>query len=77
MIKYLYKWLLLIILSFTSFISLAEVSDKIVEKILDLSGLTIQVNRFPGIVKASLMQEMTTVEVAFSGGFQMLLKSID
>jgi hypothetical protein len=54
MIKHQYKRLLLVILFFLSPLSYAEISDGSLNKILDLSGLAMQVDQFPGLIKAGM-----------------------
>ena len=48
-------WLLIVLFSSASF---AEVSDKSIDKILDLSGLTVQVAQFPGLIKTGMSLAM-------------------
>jgi len=57
MIKHRLKILLLIVMSsFVSSLSYADVSDESINKLLDLSGLTMQVDQFPGLIKAGMEQ---------------------
>ena len=50
------KLLLLIIFVFTSPFSFAQVSDDSINKLMDLSGLTIQIGQFPELVKVGMEQ---------------------
>jgi hypothetical protein len=56
MIKHQYKLLLVAIFLFASSLSYADVSDESINKLLDLSGLTMQVDQFPGLIKAGMKQ---------------------
>jgi len=56
MIKHQFKKVLLIVLFLSSPLSYAEISDESLNKILDLSGLTMQVNQFPGLIKVGMEQ---------------------
>ncbi|MFW5450357.1 MAG: DUF2059 domain-containing protein [Methylophagaceae bacterium] len=54
MIKYQYKLLIVTILCCISSLSFAEISDKSLNKILDLSGLTAQIEQFPDLIKVGM-----------------------
>ncbi len=56
MIKNQYKLLLAAICFFASSLSYADVSDESINKLLDLSGLTMQVDQFPDLIKAGMEQ---------------------
>ena len=56
MIKHQYKLLLVAIFFFASSLSYADASDESINKLLDLSGLTMQVDQFPGLIKAGMEQ---------------------
>ncbi|MCL1480506.1 DUF2059 domain-containing protein [Marinobacter sp. M3C] len=56
MIKHQYKLLSVAIILFVSSLSYADVSDESINKLLDLSGLTIQVDQFPDLIKAGMEQ---------------------
>tara|TARA_B110001450_G_C17564677_1_gene458262 strand:- start:167 stop:1000 length:834 start_codon:yes stop_codon:yes gene_type:complete len=56
MIKYQYKLLLVAIFFFASPLSYADVSDESINKLLELSGLTMQVDQFPDLIKAGMEQ---------------------
>lgn len=56
MIKYSYKLWLVAISFFVSSLSYADVSDESINKLLDLSGLTVQVDQFPGLIKVGMEQ---------------------
>lgn len=56
MIKYQYKLFLVTIFFFVASLSHAEVSDESINKLLDLSGLSMQVEQFPGLIKAGMEQ---------------------
>ena len=56
MIKHQYKLLSVAIIFFVSSLSYADVSDESINKLLDLSGLTIQVDQFPDLIKAGMEQ---------------------
>ncbi|MFP3976833.1 hypothetical protein [Marinobacter sp. KMM 10035] len=56
MIKHQYKLLLVAIFLFSSSLSYADVSDESINKLLDLSGLAMQVDQFPGLINAGMEQ---------------------
>jgi len=56
MIKHQYKLLLVAVFFFVSSLSYADVSDESINKLLDLSGLTMQVDQFPDLIKAGMEQ---------------------
>lgn len=55
MIKFQSK-LLLVAALFLSSLSYAGVSDETINRLLDLSGLTVQINQFPSLIKAGMDQ---------------------
>ncbi len=56
MIKHQYKKLLVAIFFFVSSLSYAEISDQSINKLLDLSGLTMQIDQLPALVKTIFEQ---------------------
>ena len=56
MIKHQYKLLLVAIFFFASSLSYADISDESINKLLELSGLTMQVDQFPDLIKAEIEQ---------------------
>jgi hypothetical protein len=78
MIKYQYKILLVvIILSFVSSLSYADVSDVSINKLLTLSGLTMQITQFPDLIKEGLWQAHQQRGEIPDYEFSLLLDSID
>lgn len=77
MIKHQGKLLLLSILCFVPSSSLGEVPDDSVRKLLDLSGLTMQINQFPGLIKTGLEQAHQQGAAIPDAEFAAMLKSAD
>lgn len=77
MIKHKYKQFLLIILFFTSSLSYADISDKSINKILDLSGLIMQVNQFPGLLKVGMEQAKQQGTPISDAEYNSMVMSVD
>jgi len=77
MIKYPYKLFLVAIFSFVSSITHAEVSDASIDKLLELSGLTMQVEQFPGLIKAGMEEAKAYGAPIPDAEFSSMVYSID
>lgn len=77
MIKHQYKKLLLIVLFFSSSLSYAEISDESMNKVLDLSGVTMQVNQFPGLIKVGMEQEKQQGAPIPDVEYNLMITSVD
>lgn len=75
--KHKYKQFLLIILFFTSTLSYADISDESINKILDLSGLTMQVDQFPGLIKAGMEQAKQQGTPIPNAEYNSMVMSVD
>jgi predicted transcriptional regulator len=61
----------------TSSVSYAEVSDNSLNKLLDLSGITKQVDQFPGVIKAGLAQSRQQGAAMPDAEYGLLVTSVD
>jgi len=77
MIKPHHKILLLIICCFTSFLSFGQASDASINKIIDLTGLSKQINQFPGLVKAGMEQAKLQGTPIPEAEYNAIQKSVD
>lgn len=75
--KYLNKTLLIIAIVFLAPLSHAEISDNAVNKLLDLSGLSKQVDQFPDLLKGGLDQAKQQGTPFPEDAYLIALKSID
>jgi hypothetical protein len=77
MFKYKYNLLFVLIFFFVSSSSYAEVSDKSIDELLDLSGLTMQVNQFPDLIKAGVERAKYEGTPIPDDEYNLLLNSVD
>jgi hypothetical protein len=77
MIKYQYNLLLVAMFFFVSSLSYADVSDESINKLLDLSGLTMQVDQFPGLIKAGMEQVKQQGTPIPDAEYSLMVKSVD
>ncbi|MBX2808211.1 MAG: DUF2059 domain-containing protein [Cellvibrionaceae bacterium] len=77
MLKKHYQKLSFFILFFSSMLSHAGLSDESLTKIIDLSGLTVQINQFPGLIKAGMEQAKQQGSPIPATEYQSMLSSID
>jgi hypothetical protein len=77
MIKHQYKLLLVAIFFFASSLSYADVSDESINKLLDLSGLTMQVDQFPDLIKAGMEQAKQQGTPIPDSEYRSMVKSAD
>ena len=77
MIKHQCKLLLVAIFLFASSLSYADITDESINKLLNLSGLTKQVDQFPGFFKAGLeraKQQSTSIP---GDHYSLIVNSVD
>ncbi len=77
MIKHQCKLLLVAIFLFASSLSYADITDESINKLLNLSGLTKQVDQFPGFFKAGLeraKQQSTSIP---DDQYSLIVHSVD
>lgn len=77
MIKHQYKILLVAISFFVSSVSYADVSDESINKLLVLSGLTVQFEQFPGLVKAGMAQAKQQGTPIPEAEYNSMVNSVD
>ena len=77
MIKHQYKLLLVAMFFFVSSLSYADVSDESINKLLGLSGLTMQVDQFPGLIKAGMEQAKQQGTPIPDAEYSLMINSAD
>lgn len=77
MIRHSVKSLLLTAFLLFSSVSYAEISDRSLNKILDLSGLTEQVNQFPGLIKMGMNYAKQQGTPISTSALNSLVSSVD
>lgn len=77
MITYQYKLLVLVISFFISSLSYAEVSDRSLDRILDLSGLKTQMEQFPEMIKAGMEQSKQQGTPLADTQYNSMLMAVD
>ena len=77
MFKHQYKLLLVAIFLSVSSFSYADVSDESINKLLELSGLTMQVNQFPGLIKEGMKEAKQLGTPITDVQYSSIVNSID
>jgi hypothetical protein len=77
MVKHQFKLLLGALFLFASSLSYADVSDESIDKLLDLSGLTMQVGQFPGLIKEGMKEAKQQGTPIPDAQYSSMVKSAD
>lgn len=77
MIKNQYNLLLVVILLFAPSLSYADASDESIKKLLELSGLTMQVDQFPALIKEGMAQAKQQGNPIPDSEYSSLINSVD
>lgn len=77
MIKNQYKSLLVTMFFFVSPLSYADLSDESINELLDLSGLTMQIGQFPGLIKAEIQRAKQQKTPISDTAYNLMINSVD